>query len=60
MTASARPNKTRPNLTMEEHRWHQADATRAYRHTGQVGPKWQLPRKRHQRLHQEYLAGAAS
>ena len=21
MTASARPNKTRPNLTMEEHRW---------------------------------------
>ena len=32
MTASARPNKTRPNLTMEEHRWQRS------RPAGRLGP----------------------
>jgi nitronate monooxygenase len=33
---------------------------RASRHTGPVGPRWRLSRRRHQRLHYEIQAGAAS
>jgi catechol 2,3-dioxygenase-like lactoylglutathione lyase family enzyme len=58
-TAARPPELADPAFTDRMRRAH-ADTTRASRHTGQVGRGWQLSRKRHQRLHQEHLAGAAS
>jgi hypothetical protein len=56
---AARPSELADPAFTDRMRRAQTDTTRASRHTGQVGRGWQLSRKRHQRLHQEHLAGAA-
>ena len=58
-TAARPPELADPAFT-ERMRRTQPDATRASRHTGQVGREWQLSRKQRQHLPQEHLAGAAS